>query len=303
MDGLVGGLVGWNAGIITQSYATGAVRDLSPTSILIGGLVGLNVDPIEQSYAMGAVTSVGATGVYATNIGGLVGVNQGVTQGVDYDHGSIDQSYATGLVTGSPSYLHFGGITGGSSGGLTTNSYWDTQTTGLSSSAGGTGLTSDELKSGLPTGFDPAVWAISSDVNGGYPYLRLDLRSSENLTIDTGAVAEVSTPYAGLMIFAGTTGTLKIDNSSSFTGTVAGMFDQDIIDFADIDPTKVQSPSYSGNAAGGKLTVTDGSHIANIALLGNYLASTFVPSSDGHGGTLITDPPANQQSLLSPPHA
>jgi hypothetical protein len=30
----------------------------------------------------------------------------------------------------------------------------------------------------------------------------------------------------------------------------------------------------------------------NIALLGNYLASTFVASSDGHGGTSIIDPPA-----------
>jgi hypothetical protein len=32
------------------------------------------------------------------------------------------------------------------------------------------------------------------------------------------------------------------------------------------------------------------SHIAKIALLGNYLASTFVASSDGYGGTNIIDP-------------
>ena len=36
--------------------------------------------------------------------------------------------------------------------------------------------------------------------------------------------------------------------------------------------------------------MTDGTHTANIALLGNYLASTFVPSSDGHGGTSIVNP-------------
>jgi hypothetical protein len=73
--------------------------------------------------------------------------------------------------------------------------------------------------------------------------------------------------------------TLNLDNSASFAGTVAGMTGHDTIDFADIDPSKVQTPSYSGNAAGGTLTVTDGMHTANIALLGNYLASTFVPSS------------------------
>jgi hypothetical protein len=51
--------------------------------------------------------------------------------------------------------------------------------------------------------------------------------------------------------------------------------------------------------------VTDGSHTANIALLGNYLASTFVPSSDGHGGTSVIDPPAagsNQTAHLTQPH-
>jgi hypothetical protein len=79
-------------------------------------------------------------------------------------------------------------------------------------------------------------------------------------------------------------------NSSSFAGTVAGMIGHDAIDFADIDPTKVQQPNYSGDASGGTLRVTDGVHAANIALLGNYLASSFATSSDGHGGTLVSDP-------------
>ena len=76
----------------------------------------------------------------------------------------------------------------------------------------------------------------------------------------------------------------------------------DTIDFADIDPTKVQQPTYSGTASGGILTVTDGSHTANVALLGNYMASTFVTSSDGHGGTNVVNPSAAETSLtVSPP--
>jgi hypothetical protein len=50
--------------------------------------------------------------------------------------------------------------------------------------------------------------------------------------------------------------------------------------------------------------VTDGTHTANIALLGNYLASTFVTSSDGHGGTAIVDPllaSTNHQMVLTQP--
>jgi len=55
----------------------------------------------------------------------------------------------------------------------------------------------------------------------------------------------------------------------------------------------------SGTASGGTLTVTDGSHTANIALLGHYMASTFVTSSDGHGGTNVVDRSATETSQAS----
>jgi hypothetical protein len=98
------------------------------------------------------------------------------------------------------------------------------------------------------------------------------------------------------------TGTLKLDNSASFAGTVAGMTGHDTIDFANIDPTKVQAPSYSGSASGGTLSVTDKSHTANIALLGRYLASAFVASTDGHGGTnVIEHALTDQTSVLTQP--
>jgi hypothetical protein len=59
----------------------------------------------------------------------------------------------------------------------------------------------------------------------------------------------------------------------------------------------------NGNS-GGVLTVSDGVHTADIALLGQYAASSFVTASDGHGGTLITDPLAlAAQTQLTPPHA
>ena len=45
-----------------------------------------------------------------------------------------------------------------------------------------------------------------------------------------------------------------------------------------------------GNTSGGTLTITDGTHTANIALQGDYLSSTWTLSSDGNGGTLVVDP-------------
>jgi hypothetical protein len=118
-----------------------------------------------------------------------------------------------------------------------------------------------------------------------------------------GATAELAGPYAGSAIFAGNAGTLQLDNSAGFSGTVAGMTGQDTLDLRDISFASIQTPSFhNATSAGGTLTVSDGSHTANIALLGNYLASTFVASSDGHGGTNIIDPPAsaNSNNLLAP---
>ena len=116
----VGGLVGYNGGSITNSYAMGAVAGTSE----VGGLVGENNGSITNSYAMGAVT--GNWGV-----GGLVGFNG---RGRD-----ITNSYATGAVTGTG--YNVGGLVG-SNGGSVTASYWDTQTSGLATSAGGDGVTS-----------------------------------------------------------------------------------------------------------------------------------------------------------------
>ena len=50
--------------------------------------------------------------------------------------------------------------------------------------------------------------------------------------------------------------------------------------------------------------MTDGRHAAAIALLGNYMAGSFVAATDGHGGTLVTEAPQTErQPLLTHPHA
>ena len=98
---------------------------------------------------------------------------------------------------------------------------------------------------------------------------------SDPTTIGAGETLELTSAYSGQLSFAADTGILKLDNSATFAGTVAGMTGHDTIDFTDIDPTKAQAASYSCDTSGGTLSVTDGAHTANIALLGNYLASTY----------------------------
>ena len=140
---------------------------------------------------------------------------------------------------------------------------------------------------------DGTVWGAWSN----------SVTATNSPTIGVGETVELTSPSSTSMTFSGPTGTLKLDDPASFSGTVAGLGSQDSIDLADISFTSVRTPSYAGTASNGTLTVTDGVHTANIALLGNYLASTFVTSGDGHGGTLVADLPANQSSFLAQSHA
>jgi hypothetical protein len=152
------------------------------------------------------------------------------------------------------------------------------------------------------TGATDTLWARVLQGNGTLtPWQQFTVK--DPITVAPDATVEISSTYAGAVSFAADTGTLQLDNSASFSGTVAGMSGNDTIDFTDIDPTKVQQASYAGDTSGGTLGVTDGSHSANIALLGSYLASSFVASSDGHGGTNVGQhAPTDQTSLLAQPH-
>jgi hypothetical protein len=142
---------------------------------------------------------------------------------------------------------------------------------------------------------DGAIWSA------WVPFMA---NSSEPAIVNAGATRELPGAYGKQVTFLGNTGTLKLDHSSSFNGTVAGMSGQDTLSLADINPLTVQTPTYAGTSSGGTLTVTDGTLSGTIALLGNYLASVFIASSDGHGGTSVVDPPAlgSVQPLMMTPH-
>ncbi|HXU99359.1 MAG TPA: hypothetical protein VG166_02555 [Caulobacteraceae bacterium] len=103
--------------------------------------------------------------------------------------------------------------------------------------------------------------------------------------------------------FAGTTGVLELGVATAYTGAVSGLSKTgtDWLDLADIAFTSgVTKATYSGTTASGTLTVTDGTHTAHIKLMGNYTASTFTVSSDGHGGTKVVDPAAASTPSAAP---
>ncbi|HEY5047188.1 MAG TPA: GLUG motif-containing protein [Rhizomicrobium sp.] len=155
-----GGLVGSQLrGEIGTSFAEGKIKSRDPAAA--GGLVGLNEDgTIANSYATGPL------GGYAEYVGGLIGYNS--------DASSISSSYSVGHVSRG-SYT--GGFIGLNSSSSMDDSYWDTNTSGTDVGVGSgdatgvTGLTTAQLQAGLPTGFDPTIWAENPKLNGGFPYL------------------------------------------------------------------------------------------------------------------------------------
>jgi hypothetical protein len=119
-----------------------------------------------------------------------------------------------------------------------------------------------------------------------------DLNGDGVIAIAAGQTMELTGASSGVITFAGATGTLKIDHSASFSDPIGGQLAiGDVIDLADITAGANATIGYSGKNSPGTLTVSDGTHTASIALLGNYSLANFTASSDGKGGTSVIDPP------------
>jgi autotransporter passenger strand-loop-strand repeat protein len=137
--------------------------------------------------------------------------------------------------------------------------------------------------------------------SGGSPASAGNVPSKMSDTIAPGATLEPPSAYSGKVTFLGSTGTLQLDDSASFAGTVAGMGGADAIDLRDIGAADAKL-STSGDSSSSTLSTTDGANSANITLLGNHMASAFATASDGHGGTLISEA-STQTPLVTLPHA
>jgi hypothetical protein len=105
-------------------------------------------------------------------------------------------------------------------------------------------------------------------------------------------------------------GGFALANGGLLTGLIAGFSSpsgvNEAIDLRDISfgtGTSVKFTEAAGNTSG-TLTVTDETHTANLTLLGQYSTANFSLSSDGHGGTLVTDPqPGSAGSPVLATHA
>jgi VCBS repeat-containing protein len=124
--------------------------------------------------------------------------------------------------------------------------------------------------------------------------------SGGSFTITGSSVFEEFGASTANVTFApGDTGIFKLDASSAFAGSATGLALGNYLDLADIVYEGTTTIGYTPNKnnTGGSLTVSDGMHTANIALLGQYTVASFTMVGDGHGGTLLTDPPVAPTGL------
>jgi len=216
----VSGLVGYNAGLITDSYSNTSILG----KIVVGGLVGENSQlwireggTISNCYSTGTVSGKGF-------VGGLVGQNGawivGVGEMLAFE-GQIDNCYSTCNVTGSVmigglvGFNEFGFITQCYSNGIVSGNeqvggligknnarvtvcFWDVETSELTLSASGIGKTTAEMQTVgtfISWGACGPFWTIDEGRN--YPHLAWENVPGEFITGSTygGGKGTAQDPY------------------------------------------------------------------------------------------------------------
>ena len=92
--------------------------------------------------------------------------------------------------------------------------------------------------------------------------------------------------------FYGAGGTLNILAAASFAAGIGGFGEGDTIDLRNVAFGSTTTVHYAGDADGGTLTVSDGTHTAKLRLIGNYTSGSFADASDGSRFTQITFTPS-----------
>lgn len=160
-SGIAGGIVGYNYGASLGAPIVGSANVFRSENYgkvdggnRVGGIAGYNRGTINNSLSRGSVNG-------SNEVGGAVGINY---------QGNMEYSYsATDSVKGSS---NLGGLIGNMAGGSQTASYWNEELSGVSTSAGGSGRTTNQLQEAssgenvdgelVYDSWDSSVWEFNS---------------------------------------------------------------------------------------------------------------------------------------------
>ncbi len=304
-DDKVGGLVGSNSAEVNDCYSTGNV--IASNGIGVGGLIGENSGTINNSYARGSTTG-------SQQVGGLVG----------YNSSAISKSFSTGAVNNA---YNSGGLVGLGSGSVS-QCFWDTETSGKSSSASGTGKTTSQMN--IRTTFSDAgwdfrdagaedLWNIGNNRNNGYPYLDWQYPADPVVSmasLTTSAISDISTTSAssggdissdgggsvvarGVCWSTSTTPTISHDQTSDGTGTGSFSSSLDGLSTSTTYYVRAYANNPAGTAYGNQqqfttwdelpaFSASPTSHTFGSLLVGETAQQTITVSNTGGGFLNIT---------------
>jgi hypothetical protein len=195
------------------------------------------------------------------------------TSGAINGPGSIDG------VASAPLHLTIGAagvIDGNAATGLTLDTFTSIVNAGTIESTGSGGVVIDS----------PVVNTGTLSVKAGGTLAADAAVSGNGVALIKGGALEFLSSFDEAVGFTGG-GTLELARSQAFTKAVTGFSatGATALDLRDIGFVDAGEATFSGTSTSGVLTVSDGTHTASITLKGDYLAATFVASSDGGGGT------------------
>jgi hypothetical protein len=111
-------------------------------------------------------------------------------------------------------------------------------------------------------------------------------------SVNAGATLEISSADSASVTFAASTGMLKLDQPSTFSGEIFGFTGNGTLAGSDqIDLAGMNYNTVHDSYANGVLTVTDGTNTVNLNFSGTYSLGNFKFADDGSGGTIVYDPP------------
>ncbi|MES2589771.1 MAG: GLUG motif-containing protein, partial [Bacteroidota bacterium] len=313
----------------------GTVTDLALTNVQVAGggghfngaFAGIIDGTVSNCSVTGSLNSNNFNGGFAASIGGTASVSNcyatvNVTGGsrtggfvgdISGATGDITNCYSSGVVSGSSLV---GGFIGNNAGGTIniSNCFWNTETSGQSSSAGGTGLTSSQMKTQSTltsaTWDFSTIWKMGQCTNNGFPvfawqtitnYPTVSSPVADN-TCGDGSVTLEATPSSSATIKwydAASGGSLIVDDANfdlsgnnltkvNLTATTSYYAEADLsgcnsVSRVEVVATHTALPTVSSlspasRCGSGSITISATSSAGNIKW---YDASS--------GGNLITD--------------
>lgn len=110
----------------------------------------------------------------------------------------------------------------------------------------------------------------------------LSIAAGVTLILDKAAASGAAVTFAGAGAVA------QFTDAASFHGSLAGFGSSDVMDLRSVGFSGALGLAYAGNGQAGTLTVSDGMHVASLAMRGSYATANFLAASDHLGGTAIT---------------